>query len=128
MRDTRRTTLVVRDTQASSRAWNTSQEAANRVLFVKALSMLGFVLEHRSEDVDRIIVDGVATADEFLDLLASLPKDFLGDVVLGRDGNKSFLSSASRAEGRLLYSLTPTDLQFYLETFGLVAMKASIAA
>jgi len=128
MRDTRRTTLVIRGAQSPSRAWDTSNTATNRILFVKALAMLSFVLEHRSEDVDRIIVDGAATADEFLDLLASLPKDFLGDVVLGRDGNKSFLSSASRAEGRLLYALTATDLQFYLETFGLVAMRAAIAA
>ncbi|HEX9459257.1 MAG TPA: hypothetical protein VGA84_08945 [Thermoanaerobaculia bacterium] len=90
--------------------------------------MLSFVLEHRSEDVDRIIVDCAATADEFLDLLASLPKDFLGDVVLGRNGSNSFLSAASRADGRFLYALTATDLQFYLETLGLVATKAAIAA
>ncbi len=89
--------------------------------------MLSFVLDHRTEDIDRIVLDGAATADQFLDLLASLPKDFLGDVVLGRNGN-SFLSAASRVEGRFLYSLTETDLQFYLETFGLVVAKAAIAA
>lgn len=128
MRDTRRTTLVVRGAQPSARLWDTSQGAANRILFVKALSMLSFVLDHRTEDIDRIILDGAATADQFLDLLASLPKDFLGDVVLGRNGNTSFLSAVSRVEGRFLYSLTATDLHFYLETFGLVMTKAAIAA
>jgi hypothetical protein len=90
--------------------------------------MLNFVLEHRSEDVDRIVLEDAATADEFLELLASLPKEFLGDVVLARSGNSSFLSTACRAEGRILYTLTATDLQFYLETLGLVATKVAIKA
>jgi len=128
MRDTRRTTLVIRGAQTPSRAWDTSNAAANRILFVKALCMLSFVLDHRSEDIDRIILDRAATADEFLELLASLPKEFLGDVVLGRIGDNSFLSSASRAEGRFLYTLMATDLEFYLETLGLVAARAAIAA
>lgn len=124
MRDTRRTTLVIRGSQ-TPRAWNTANTAPNRILFVKTLSMLSFVLDHRSEDVDRILVDDAATADEFLDLLASLPKEFLGDVVLMRSGNNSFLSTASRAEGRLLYALKASDLQFYLETFGLVTARTT---
>ena len=128
MPDARRTTLIVRGTQAPSRAWDTSNTAANRILFVKALSMLSFALEHRSEDVDRIILDGAATADEFLDLLAGLPKEFLGDVLLIRRDNDSFISTPARAEGSLLYTMTATDLQFYLETLGLVATKAAIAA
>jgi len=90
--------------------------------------MLSFVLDHRSEDVDRIILDGAATADEFLDLLTSLPKEFLGDVLLMRSDNHSFINTAGRADGRLLYAMTATDLKFYLETLGLVTTKAAIAA
>jgi hypothetical protein len=126
MRDTRRITLVVRGAGTQSRPWDSSPEAMNRVLFVKALSMLSFVFDHRSEDVDRLLIDGTTTADEFLDLLASLPKEFLGDVVLMR-GDKSFISTVGRAEGRLLYALKGADLQFYLETTGLIS-KAAIAA
>ena len=126
MRDTRRITLVVRGAGTLSRPWDSSPEAMNRVLFVKALSMLNFALDHRSEDVDRVLIDGAATADEFLDLLASLPKDFLGDIVLMR-GDKSFISTVGRAEGRFLYALKDVDLQFYLQTTGLVS-KAAIAA
>lgn len=128
MRDTRRTTLVVRGAQPQSRAWDTSNTATNRVLFVKALAMLSFVLDHRSEDVDRIVLDGAATADEFLDLLASLPKEFLGDVVVIRGSDNSFLSTVGRADGRLLHALNATDLQFYLETTGLVTRTAKKAA
>jgi hypothetical protein len=126
MRDTRRITLVVRGAGTQSRPWDSSPEAMNRVLFVRALPMLSFALDHRSEDVDRLLVDGTTTADEFLDLLASLPKEFLGDVVLMR-GDKSFISTVGRAEGRLLYALKEADLQFYLETTGLVSKRAIAA-
>jgi len=125
MRDTRRITLVVRGTGTLSRPWDSSPEATNRVLFVKALSMLSFVLDHRSEDVDRLLIDG-ATGDEFLDLLANLPKEFLGDIILMR-GDQSFISVVGRTGARFLYALKEADLQFYLETTGLVS-KAAIAA
>lgn len=126
MHDPRRITLVVRGTETLSRPWDSSPEAMNRVLFVRALPMLTFVLDHRSEDVERVLIDGDATADEFLDLLASLPKDFLGDILLMR-GDKSFLSTIGRAGARFLYALKDVDLQFYLATTGLVS-KAAIAA
>ena len=125
MRDTRRITLVVRGTGTLSRPWDSSPEATNRVLFVKALSMLSFVLDHRSEDVDRLLIDG-ATGDEFLDLLANLPKEFLGDIILMR-GDQSFISVVGRTGARFLYALKEADLQFYLETTGLVS-KTAIAA
>lgn len=126
MPDTRRITLVVRGTGTFSRPWDSSPEAINRVLFIKALPMLTFALDHRSEDVERLLVDGAATADEFLDLLASVRKDFLGDIVLMR-GDKSFLSTVGRAGARFLYALKDADLQFYLETTGLIS-KTAIAA
>jgi len=125
MRDTRRITLVVRGTGTLSRPWDSSPEATNRVLFVKALSMLSFVLDHRSEDVDRLLIDG-ATGDEFLDLLANLPKEFLGDIILMR-GDQSFISVVGRTGARFLYALKEADLQFYLETTGLVSKKAIAA-
>jgi hypothetical protein len=127
MRDTRRITLIVRGAESLSRLWDASPKATSRILFVKALSMLSFVLDHRSEDVDRIVIDSAATADEFLDLLSILPKEFLGDVVLLRGGDKSFLSTEGRADGRLLYAMTASDLQFYLETLGLVSKAAKAA-
>jgi len=125
MQDTRRITLVIRGTGIQSRPWDTSPAAANRILFVKALSMLGFVLD-RSEDVERLVVES-ATAEDFLDVLATLPHDFLGDVLLVRGGGNSYLSSVGRTEGRLLYALNKADLQFYLEAHRLVAVEAKAA-
>jgi hypothetical protein len=127
MHDARRITLVVRGAEAPSRSWDASNEAANHIIFVGAFSMLSFVLDHASEDVDRLLIDGVATAEEFLDLLASLPHSFLGDVLFMCNGNDSFLSAAGHGDGRLLYALTASDLQFYLEMHGLVARTAKAA-
>lgn len=127
MRDARRVTLVIRGSGTQPRRWDTSAAATNRVLFVKVLSMLSFVLDHQSEDVDRLVLDGAFTAEEFLVLLSSLPRDFLGDVLLVRDGNNSFLSTAGRADGRLLYSMTASDIQFYLVAHRLVGNETKAA-
>jgi hypothetical protein len=126
MHDPRRITLVVRGAEAPSRAWDASVKAANHIIFVGAFSMLAFVLDHASEDIERLLIDGTATAEEFLNLLTTLPEAFLGDVLLMRD-HDSYLSSTGRAGGRLLHALTPADLRFYLETLGLVP-KVAFAA
>jgi hypothetical protein len=126
MSDTRRITLVIRGAGIQSRPWDASSTAANRILFVKALSMLGFVLDH-SEDVERVVVEESASSEDFLDVLATLPREFLGDVLLVRSGRNSYLSTVGRAEGRLLYALNAADLQFYMETHRLVAAEAKAA-
>ena len=126
MHDPRRITLVVRGAGTPSRHWDASAEAANHIIFVRAFSMLAFVLDHVSQDVERLLIDGTATAEEFLSLLTTLPEAFLGDVLLMRD-HDSYLSSTGRAGGRLLHSLTPADLRFDLETLGLVT-KVAVAA
>jgi hypothetical protein len=126
MSDTRRITLIIRGAGIQSRAWDTSSTAANRILFVKALSMLGFVLDH-SEDVERVVVEESASPEDFLGVLATLPHDFLGDVLLIRSGSNSYLSTVARADGRLLYALTAADLQFYMEAHRLVMMEAKAA-
>jgi len=127
MRDLRRITLVSRRADQSSREWNVCAQAANRIIFVSTFSVLGFALDHATQDVDRILIDGTARPEEFLNLLTILPAAFLGDVLLMRDRETSYLSAAGRAGGRLLYALTPADLRFYLETHGLVT-KVAVAA
>jgi len=121
MSDTRRITLVSRRLDVPVRAWELSSEAQNRIIFVKAFKLVRYALDHASHDVDRVLIDRTASAAEFLDLLTTLPSDFLGDVLLIREDDTCFLSTAGRAGGRLLYALTGTDLQFYLATTGLVA-------
>jgi hypothetical protein len=127
MHDARRITLIVRGAKAQRRAWEVSAEAANRIIFVGTFSMLSHALDHGTQDVDRLLLDGAGATDDFLELLSSLPHEFLGDVLFMRTGANSFLSTTCRANGRLLYALTASDLQFYLETQGLVTRVAKAA-
>jgi len=126
MRDLRRITLIARSPSALPRTWDASSRAKNRLIFVENFLILKGALGHASHDVDRLIIEGAATDGEFLSLLATLPGDFVGDVLFINEGY-AYLSTPSRAGGRLLYSMPPDDVRFYLEAQRLVK-KASIAA
>ena len=126
MRDTRRITLIARAAAAPVRAWDASARAANRLIFVDSFRILKGALDHASQDVERLFIDGAASEREFLSLLTTLPGDFAGDVLFVNEGY-AYLSTPSRAGGRLLYSMPPDDVRFYLEAQRLVK-KASIAA
>jgi hypothetical protein len=119
--DSRRITLLARAAASPMRAWNVSRKAPNRVIFVDAVSMLNFALDRANQDVDRVLIDGTATPAEYLELLSGLPSDFVGDVLYMRCDENSFLSTAGRGGGRMLYSLNAADVDFYLETFRLLA-------
>jgi hypothetical protein len=112
-----RTTLVVATRRRS--LWN-----LDCVLFVGSLFGLhaGFALR----DVERIIIDRSASADEFLRFLTALPAQATGDVVsLAADGG-AFLSAVGRGGDRVLYLLGASDVAFYLETNRLTAPYAAL--
>jgi hypothetical protein len=119
--DSRRITLLARASSSPARSWNVSRKAPNRVIFVDAVSMLNFALDQANHDVDRVLIDGTATPAEYLELLSGLPSEFVGDVLYMRGEGNSFLSTVGRGGCRLLYSLTPSDVEFYLQTFRLLA-------
>ena len=126
MRDLRRITLIARG-NAPTRAWDASRGAVNRLIFAETLSILRGALDHSSHDVDRLIIDGTGSGSEFLELLTTLPHPFIGDVLFIRDDAASYLSTVGRGDGRLLYALTSSDVQFYLETHSLIAKAAAAA-
>lgn len=72
-------------------------------------------------DIERIILDRTASADEYLHLLASLPAEVAGDVMLLRDDGGAFLSATGRGGDRVLYALAPRDIAFYIETNNLLS-------
>ena len=74
-----------------------------------------------TNDVERVILDRCASADEFLHLLAALPGEVLGDVLSVREDGGAFLSATGRGGDRVLYALSPADVGFYLEANGLSA-------
>lgn len=119
--DCRRITLLARAAASPKRAWNVSRKAPNRVIFVDAVSMVNFALDRANHDVDRVLIDGTATSTEYLELLSGLPSEFVGDVLYIRGDGNSFLSTVGRGGGRLLHALNAADVDFYLQTFRLLA-------
>jgi hypothetical protein len=119
--DSRRITLLARAAASPKRAWNVSRKAPNRVIFVDAVSMVNFALDRSTHDVDRVLIDGTATPTEYLELLSGLPTEFVGDVLFMRGDGNSFLSTVGRGGCRLLYALNAADVEFYLQTFRLLA-------
>jgi hypothetical protein len=123
--DTRRITLITHAPRSPHREWDTTLDAPNRLIFVKAFTVLRFALgrgiEEMEQDVERVILDHSSTAADYLTLLTSLPAEFTGDVLLIRDDDSGFLSATGRGGDRVLYALRAQDVEFYLETHGLLA-------
>ena len=113
-----RLTLVV--TQTNEFAWN-----RENVLCVDSLPRMQATLG--ALDVERIILDRSATADEFLILLAELHDDVAGDLMLVREDGGGFLSASGRGGDRVLYALAPRDIEFYLETHALLFHRDALA-
>ena len=122
--DQRRITLLTQSNDFSERNWNRSNEAGSRIVLLDSFAMLRSTiispLVRSDSDVDRIVLDRCASESEYLSLLAELPHEFNGDVLMIGEGGSSFLSATGRGGGRILYALTDEDVEFYLETVRLV--------
>jgi|SRR5687768_3026503 len=114
----RRLTLVVSKTPLNS--WNRPG-----VVLLDSLNRLQHAIS--TNDVERIIIDRSASADEFLQFLAELPKETPSDVMSVRDDGGAFLSSTGRGGDRVLYALSPADVGFYLQTTGVTASRSALA-
>ena len=123
-----RITLIVRKATKPNLDWNYARSTTMRVAFLESVPALKFALSlsiHDSAlDIERIIVDRSATAEEFLELLASLPAEFSGDILAIRDDGLGFLSATGRGGDRVFYALATRDIRFYLETHDLVTGRA----
>ena len=120
----RRITLIQTSAGAQNRAWDRSIQCPSRCITVPAFNTLSHALRsgvsELAQDIERVILDGSATATQFLELLATLPPQFSGDVVLIRDDGGAYVNALGRGDGRVLYSLTARDVNFYLEVHGLL--------
>jgi hypothetical protein len=125
----RRITLV---NSAERTFWNAGADTRSRIVFAASLKILRYALDGAirdfEEDLERVIIDRTATPGDFLDILASLPEKFTGDVVYANGQEPGYLSAVGRGGGRVLYALNADDLGFYLETQGLVAVRSVAAA
>lgn len=122
--DIRRITVIARPPQVPERSWEHGPQAASRLIMLDSFTVLRYAvakpLVELDVDVERIILDRSSSASEYLALLAQLPQEFRGDVVLIRDDDSGYLSATGRGGDRVLYALTAHDVRFYLEAHGLV--------
>jgi len=129
--DNRRITLVSRSKSAPERPWSDSRDSPCRLIFVESFGVIPFALtrgvEELGRDVEGVIIDGTATAAEYLHLLSALPAAYAGDVVLIQE-HCAFVSATGRGGDRVLYALRPDDVQFYLETKMLTSAARTEAA
>jgi hypothetical protein len=125
-----RVTLIAREQSKPDVDWNYARCRAQRVAFLDSVASLKFALGAALTDVgldiERVIVDRAGSADEFLDLLATMPSEFNGDVLLVRDDGGGFMSAAGRGGDRVMYALSPYDVRFYLETQDMVTGRAAL--
>lgn len=120
----RRITVVAR---GACRDWESTELASSAIMAIDSLLDLTITVVDlwMALDIERVILDGAATASEFLDLLTALPQEFTGDALMIRHDGAAFLSAMSRGGGRVLYTLTATDVDFYLQANGLVPFSTA---
>ena len=126
--DSRRITLICRGVDAPERAWRTGSDAPTRNMLLQAFPVLTYALHNGlgdlEQDVERVVIDHATSAAGFLDLLASLPANFSGDILFVGESN-SYLSASGRGGDRVLYALSENDVTFYLETHTLARAYAT---
>lgn len=127
-REDARVTLIATEATKPDLDWRVAT-ATTRLAFVGSLTALRFALKSAVSDVgldvERIVVDRAATAEQFLDLLTHVPLEFAGDLMLVRDDGSGYLSASGRGGDRVLYALKPHDVRFYLETHDLVTGRVA---
>jgi len=117
-------TLVCRDANTPDRDWNLSIRSQARILITEQLNVLRYAISatagETGVDVERIILDRAGCAENFLQLVASLPHFFAGDALFLKEDGSAFMSSSGRGGDRVMYQLSVQDVRFYLETASLV--------
>jgi hypothetical protein len=127
-KERRRLTLIARSTFAAT-TWHDSIDEETLVAYVDSMAFIPNALRRAvsvdHEDVARVVVDRVGTPAQFLQLLAALPQEYLGDVLYIRTDGDSFLSASGSGGDRLLYALKQSDVDFYLDTMRLVGERVA---
>lgn len=122
--DNRRITLISRHSQLQERKWERSARGPSRLILLESFTVLRHAVAGSQSsfqaDVERVVLDRSCSASDYLALLAEMPREFNGDVLMIRDDETGFLSSMGRGGDRILYALSAEDVTFYLETHNLV--------
>jgi len=122
-----RLTLIACD-DANIVDWNDA-EPATRLAFLHGrgpllrLEVLA-ALHEPTLDAERLIIDRAACAESFLEVLATIPVEFSGDVLRIDERGGGFLSATGRGGDRVLYMLRPDDVRFYLAMHNLILAES----
>ena len=126
----RRITLIANPAHKPSRDWNYAGSANASTAFLESIEAVRFALTSAvldaGLDIERVIVDRTGSAAEYLALVAQLPLEFNGDVLLIDDEDNGFLSATARGGNRVLYALNAHDFRFYLEAHDLVTGRIAL--
>jgi hypothetical protein len=126
-----RITLIARESSKPDIDWDYPHSRAANVTFLNSLNAVKFAIRSGRNQVrlniERVIVDRAGSAEDFLELLAVVPPELLGDLLFIRDDGSGFLSATGRGGDRLLYALSRQDVRFYLETHGLVTGRIPLS-
>lgn len=122
--DTRRITLLARGRFTPDRDWERQTHGATRIITIESMTVLRYTLKHAVSDIDldieRVILDRTFSPAEYLEVLASLPRELSADVLFIRNDDSGYLSAVGRGGDRTIHSLHPADVRFYLEANDLV--------
>ena len=126
-----RITLIARKPTTPNVDWNHARSSSMRVAFLESVNALKFALSvavsDAALDIERVVVDRAGSAEDVLDLLAALPEQFNGDLLMIGEDSTAFLSAMGRGGDRILYALSRRDVRFYLETHDLVTGRSAFA-
>jgi hypothetical protein len=124
MNDRRRITLVARGHSTPDRDWERYTHSQSRLVMIESMTVLRYTLEHAVADIDldieRVILDRTVSPAEYLDILTALPAELSADLMLILADDSGYLSTTGRGGDRILHSLRPSDVRFYLEATAVV--------
>ncbi|MDQ6800066.1 MAG: response regulator [Acidobacteriota bacterium] len=95
-------------------AWSTGDRRVQRCS-MKEIFQASTSHSFAAMPLERIVIEGKADSSEILVLLSTLDPSFTGDVLYIYQSDRAFLSAQAEGCGRVLFSLSKADLDFYVD-------------
>lgn len=129
-RTTNRTTnisLVCTDMKRALLDWSRANLDDSRVVTAWNPQLCREAITMAQDEMDielkRVVLDQCSDLEQFVEMVAWLGPEFRGDIVMISSPEHGYLSAAGSRDGRVMYKLDSTDIDFYLEAFGLNEKK-----
>ncbi|MBW3564039.1 MAG: hypothetical protein KY459_04885 [Acidobacteria bacterium] len=122
-------TLVCTDTKRALIDWSRASSDDSKVVSAWNMELCKEAITMADSldiNLKRVIFDKTVEADEFLEVIAWLGPDFLGDLVMINSRDSGYMSASSPMGGRVIYRLEKHDVDFYLEALGIESSEPSM--